>query len=87
MMEHLLKLVAEGGVHSYEELARHLSISQPLLEMILEDLARLGYLRRVGGDCGEHCPACHSSGCAIAGAGQIWTLTGKGARAATHPWS
>ncbi len=85
MMEQLLKLVAEGGVHSYEDLIRHLSISQPLLEMMLEDLARLGYLRRIGGDCGDHCPTCHSGGCAIAGPGQIWTLTGKGARAAARP--
>ena len=85
MMEQLLQLVAEGGVHSYEDLTRHLSISQPLLEMMLEDLARLGYLRRVGGDCGEHCPTCHSSGCAIAGPGRLWALTARGARAAARP--
>ena len=42
MIDQLLRLVAEGGVHSYEDLTRHLSISQPLLEMMLEDLGRLG---------------------------------------------
>ena len=85
MMEQLLKLVAEGGVHSYEDLVRHLSISKPLLEIMLEDLARLGYLRRVDSGCSEHCPTCHSGGCATMGPGQIWTLTGKGARAAARP--
>ena len=43
MIDQLLRLVAEGGVHSYEDLTRHLSISQPLLEMMLEDLGRLGF--------------------------------------------
>jgi hypothetical protein len=87
MMEQLLQLVAEGGIHSYGELAQRLSISQPLLEMMLEDLARLGYLRRVSGDCGQQCATCPSGGCVTMGSGQIWTLTGKGAQAATHPGS
>jgi hypothetical protein len=87
MMEQLLRLVAEGGIHSYEDLAQHLLISQPLLEMMLEDLARLGYLRRVGDDCGERCLTCHSGGCVTMSPGQIWTLTSKGAQAAAHPGS
>jgi hypothetical protein len=87
MLEQLLRLVAEGGIHSYEDLARQLSISRPLLEMMLEDLARLGYLRRVGGDCGEQCSTCHSGGCVTMGSGHVWSLTSKGAQAATHPGS
>jgi len=82
MIEQLLSLVAEGGVHSYEELMRRLGISQPLLEMMLENLGRLGYLRPVNDGCGGQCTGCAMGGCSTAGSGQLWALTGKGAQAA-----
>jgi hypothetical protein len=85
MIDQLLCMVAEGGVHSYEDLAKHLSISEPLLEMMLEDLARLGYLRAVEGGCGAHCSGCATNGCSIIGRGHLWALTAKGARAAARP--
>jgi hypothetical protein len=81
MLEKLLHLVAEGGVHSYEDLTRHLSISQPLLEAMLEDLARLGYLRSVGDRCEGHCTACSIGSCSVAGSGRLWALTDRGAEA------
>lgn len=84
MIDQLLQRVAEGGVHSYEDLAQHLSISLPLLEMMLEDLARLGYLRPVGNSCAGHCEGCAIGGCSVAGPGRLWTLTDKGARAAAR---
>jgi len=84
MLEQLLRLVAEGGVHSYEDLARQLSIPVPLLEMMLEDLARLGYLRPVGSDCGGHCAGCSVGACSITGPGRLWTLTEKGTKAAAR---
>jgi predicted ArsR family transcriptional regulator len=84
MIDQLLQLVAEGGVLSYDELAKRLSISRPLLEMMLEDLARRGYLRAVDAGCGGHCAGCAParSGCcggSIAGPARLWTLTDKGA--------
>ena len=85
MIEQLLQFVAEGGVHSYEDLTRHLSISQPLLEMMLEDLARLGYLRAVGDGCEGQCAGCAVGGCSIAGPGHLWALTDRGARATGEP--
>ena len=86
MIEDLLLLVAQGGIHSYKDLTNHLSISLPLLEAMLEDLARLGYLRRLESECGTgHCNSCSSGACSIAGPGRIWTLTEKGARAAVRP--
>lgn len=84
MIEQLLQLVAEGGVHSYEDLATRLSISHPLLEVMLEDLARLGYLRSVGDGCHGHCSACAVGSCSITGPGHLWALTEKGAKAAAR---
>ncbi len=82
MLERLLQLVAEGGVHSYEDLSQRLSISQALLEAMLEDLARLGYLRAVGDGCAGHCTGCSIGSCSVAGSGRLWSLTEKGTRAA-----
>ena len=84
MLESLLKLVAEGGVHSYDDLAGHLSISQPMLEALLEDLARLGYLRAVNERCEGHCAGCSFGSCSVSGPGHLWSLTDKGARAAAR---
>ena len=81
MIDQLLTLVAEGGVHSYEDLTERLAISQPLLEMMLDDLAGRGYLRVVGDGCGGHCGGCAVGGCSIAGPARLWTLTEKGTSA------
>jgi hypothetical protein len=82
MLEELLRRVAQGGVHSYEELASGLAISPAMLEAMLEELARLGYLRAVDASCDSGCHGCSAGGCSVAGRGRLWSLTEKGARAA-----
>jgi hypothetical protein len=82
MLERLLQLVAEGGIRSYEDLTKALSVSPPLLETMLEDLARFGYLRSVGNGCEGQCTACAVGGCSVTGPGRLWSLTDKGTRAA-----
>ena len=82
MLEQLLQLVAEGGVHRYEELTRRLSVSEPMLEMMLEELVRLEYLRKMGDGCEGRCGACPIGGCSVEGPGRIWSLTEKGGQAA-----
>jgi hypothetical protein len=86
MLEKLLGLVAEGGIHSLDELAGRLSVTPPLLEAMLEDLVRLGYLREAGEGCGAQCSGCSMGGCSGAGAegGRLWAITGKGMRAAAR---
>lgn len=81
MLERLLNLLGEGGVRSYREMAAALSIPESLLEVMLEDLARRGYLRAAGEQCGPKCEGCHASLCGVGGGGKVWTLTEKGARA------
>jgi hypothetical protein len=84
MLEQLLHRVARGGIHSYEELANSLDISEGFLEALLHDLARLGYLRMIDRDCGQRCHSCPVGGCSIAGQGRLWALTEKGARATSE---
>ncbi|MFB0536324.1 MAG: FeoC-like transcriptional regulator [Anaerolineae bacterium] len=79
MLERLLSLVGQGGMHSYVDLARQLDVSEELLEQMLEDLARMGYLRPVANGCETQCAGCSvAEACAIGGPTRVWTLTGKG---------
>jgi hypothetical protein len=82
VLEKLLKLLHDGGIRSYGELAAALSIPETLLEVMLEDLARRGYLRSMAEQCGSKCEGCHVSLCAAGSGGKVWVLTEKGARAA-----
>ena len=82
MIEQLLRFLTDGGVHSYEDLAKRLSVSIPLQEIMLEELSRLGYLRPVDSDCGTHCASCSIGSCSITGPGRLWTLTDRGTKAA-----
>lgn len=82
MLEYLLKLLNDGGVRSYKELAEALSVPESLLEVMIEDLARRGYLRSAAEQCSTRCESCHVGVCAMGGGGKVWVLTEKGARAA-----
>jgi DNA-binding IclR family transcriptional regulator len=81
MLEELLRQLGRGGIQSYRDLAGALSISEPLLEAMLENLARLGYLRPVDG-CSGVCHGCAGGGCSVHGHGRLWSLTERGLRAA-----
>jgi Mn-dependent DtxR family transcriptional regulator len=79
MLSHLLKLLQAGGTHRVVDLARALDTTPELVEVMLDDLGRLGYLERIGGTCGETCAGCSMAGlCAAGSSGQLWTLTKKG---------
>jgi predicted ArsR family transcriptional regulator len=81
MLERLLSLVGQGGVHSHTDLARQLDVTEELLEQMLQDLARMGYLRPVADGCEIQCAGCPLAGtCAIGGPTRVWALTEKGQR-------
>lgn len=82
MLKEVLRIVAQGGIHTRGELARRLDVSEELLQQMIEELERLGYLKPVAGDCHHRCAGCpFATECAIGGAGRIWALTEKGLRA------
>ncbi len=87
MLQTLLRMLQQGRVYHYEELAQALGVSQQMLEELLRALARLGYLQQVsggaaGGHCGAGCQQCPMRGtCAVGAPGHIWTLTDKGRQA------
>jgi Mn-dependent DtxR family transcriptional regulator len=65
-------------VHSYADLARQLDVSEELLEQMLQDLARMGYLKPMADGCETHCAGCSlAETCTIGGPTRVWTLTEK----------
>jgi hypothetical protein len=78
MMDRLLRLLAEGGLHSLDGLARILSISPVMLEALLDHLERSDYLRRADAACAGGCSGCGGSCCAVAAPRRLWVLTAKG---------
>jgi hypothetical protein len=60
VLEKLLERIERDGIISSAELARGLDVSQELVESMLADLARAGYLSPVDG-----CPQGQCSGCPV----------------------
>ena len=58
MLNDLLRLLGDGGVHSTAELARQLGVSEALLATMTGDLTRRGYLAPVDNGCGTGCDGC-----------------------------
>jgi hypothetical protein len=84
MLNRLLELLQAGGTHRVADLARELETTRELVEVMLDDLARMGYLKPVGGECGGGCAGCSLAGLCAAGSpstspgadgGQVWALT------------
>lgn len=66
MLNRLLELLQEGGTRRIRYLADELDTTSELVQVMLEDLARMGYLRRVSAECSDRCTACPSSGTCVA---------------------
>jgi len=82
----MLRLLADGGIHSTAELARRLEVGEGLLAAMVDDLSRRGYLAAVDQSCGATCDGCGvRSACAAPGAtppARLLALTDRGRRAA-----
>jgi hypothetical protein len=62
MLTELLTLIADGNLHTTSELATALGIGRELVEQMVADLARHGYLAPVTVTCSTHCAACSLNG-------------------------
>jgi len=88
MLDQVLRIVAQGGIHTRSELAQRLDVREELLQQMIDELVRIGYLKPVVGDCNDRCAGCPfpqgyfriAAECTIGGAGRIWALTEKGAK-------
>ncbi|MCD6519231.1 MAG: hypothetical protein J7M05_04840 [Anaerolineae bacterium] len=75
----LLERLAEGPVHTPTGLAQSLGVGPALLEQMLLDLERAGYLKTLKMSCGRACEGCPlRKSCGLFHQGRIWALTPKG---------
>ena len=82
MLLDLLNLLRQGQTRSLSGLAEALGTSVEMVEVMLQDLGRMGHIRLVndcreaGCNCDTACRSCPSSGECVQGhAGRIWTVT------------
>ena len=83
MLDKLLKRISQGGGFSTQSLALEFDVSNELMEVMLGDLVRAGYLRSM--DC---CKLADCSKCGIAAPckprGNIWILANRDVQAISH---
>ena len=80
MLQKLLRVINSPGLHNLRELARHMDVSEALVQSMIDTLIRMGYLKQVRGDCAQ-CDSCSSAAnCGEAGSGRAWMLTEAGKR-------
>ena len=78
MLLKLLSLIAEPGMKRPIDLARTLGVSPAMVDQMLLDLQRMGYLSGLSSECNSS--ACASCPAACGPAGPSWWLTAKGRR-------
>jgi hypothetical protein len=87
MLNDLLRLLGDGGIHSTAELARRLGVNETMVTALTGDLTRSGYLAAINTSCATACDGCGvAAACAAPGEpashASLLTLTPKGQRAA-----
>jgi len=84
LLQTLLDLVSEENVATPAMLARRLDVSQELVELMLTDLERTGYLRAVADD-GSRCEGCGLRPTCRAPESRLWIRTDREARRPRSP--
>jgi hypothetical protein len=80
LLERLLRTITATGAFKPSELARQLGVTEGLLDTMLDDLVRMGYLQSVQADCTD-CGTCpESQGCCVRSSNRVWLLTEDGQR-------
>jgi len=75
MLEQLLAIMRRGGVQTTESLARRLGVTPALVEMMLADLERRGYVAQAGA-CGDACAGCElAADCGHQTGQRLWTVS------------
>ncbi len=80
MLMKILKEMARGETSSYASLAEKFGVTESMVEQMVFDLKRMGYIRNiVNDDCAPHtCKHCVSSCSDVRPVSAAWELTEKG---------
>ena len=82
MLNDLLRLLGDGGIHSTAELARRLGVSEALVTTMAGDLTRHGYLAALNTSCASACNGCGLTAACSDDRAPLLALTAKGQAAA-----
>jgi predicted ArsR family transcriptional regulator len=75
VIDRLLAILRQGGTRTLADLARELETTPSMVEAMLEDLSRRGYLRAQESACPGQCKGCPmATTCTVGGTGRIWIL-------------
>jgi predicted transcriptional regulator len=75
MLEQLLAIVRRGGAQTTESLARQLGVTPALVDMMLADLERRGFVAQAGA-CADGCGACGlAKDCSRQTGQKLWTVS------------
>jgi len=81
VLERLLRIVASKGTTCSIGLARRLGVSHALVENMLDELTRQGYLEAIVGECASPCGHCPMpAACLFDRHARIWVISKKGER-------
>lgn len=78
MLNDLLRLLGDGGIHSTAEIARRLGVSEALVTTMTGDLTRRGYLAALDMGCATACDGCGMATACAEPRAPLLTLTAKG---------
>ena len=76
LLQELLDIISDENLATPAILARRLNVSQGLVELMLADLERAGYLRAVAGDCNS-CAGCGPRQTCRPSRPRFWIRTGR----------
>ena len=82
MLNDLLRLLGDGGIHSTAELARRLGVNETMVTALTGDLTRRGYLAALDMGCATACDGCGMGAACSEPRAPLLTLTAKGQAAA-----
>jgi hypothetical protein len=80
MLRELLQRVAAGGTQYTGNLARELQVSETLLQQMLGELVRHGYIQPAAVGCSVPCETCPLGALCATDRARVWRLTAKGQR-------
>jgi hypothetical protein len=75
MLIELLGLLRGDRTRSLRDLAQALNTTLEMVEIMLENLERMGYVRQISTACGKGCGSCEvNDSCPQISTGRIWAL-------------
>lgn len=80
MLKEVLREFSKGEMNSNSNIGRYLNISEGMVEQVLKDLGKMGYIEKEDSSCGSKCSSC-SFGCGCSQTKNVvnmWRVTDKG---------